>query len=246
MIMRSVGKIRSFKISTWVIFLILLFFISYFPVSIFIINAYFHLKGENQAYIQKFNNLESELDKTQRDLRDSTQRLTLLKTLLEDMKRTDSKSPEPVTKVANEVIDKPQPKNDTSTKENNKEIKAEGSQVEVRHMTIQRTEAKIGIDFKLVNVKPGAEAVEGYIHLLIMTDEEKIPEEWIYPRRKFENGLPVNYKQGLPFFIERFKPYKHEFQLESQQPAPVIVRILVYNKSGSIILDEMFGIKNDS
>jgi len=248
MIMRSVGKISSFKISSWIIILILLFLISYFPVSILTINAYFHQRVDNQRYIQKLNNLESELDKTQKELRDSSQRLTLLQTLIEDMKRTGTKSSAPVMKEANEVKDDPDPgtPDTTLTNENHKETETEGSKVDVRDMIINRGETKIGIDFKLANAKSGADAVEGYIHLMIMTDGDKIPEGWTYPKRNFENGFPVNYKRGLPFFIERFKPYKHEFQLESGQPIPTIVRILVYNKSGSIILDEEFGIKNDS
>lgn len=246
MIMRSVGKIRSFKISSWIIILVLLFFISYFPVSILFINAYFDLRVDNRTTIQKLNNLESELDKTQKELRDSNKRLTLLQTLIEDFKRTGLSSEAPVAKESTEVTDEPRPKETALKNENNKEIAAEGSEVDVRDMVINRAEAKIAIDFKLVNAKTRAGAAEGYIHLMIMMDGEKIPEGWTYPRRNFENGFPVNYKRGLPFYIERFKPYKHEFQLESGQPVPTIVRILVYNKLGSIIMDEKFGIENDA
>jgi hypothetical protein len=191
--------------------------------------------------------LEGELDKTQRELRDSSKRLTLLQTLIEDFKRTETRSEAPVAEKPEKVKDEPSPKKTALKKANNKETTAaEGSAVDVREMVIKRVESRIGIDFKLVNVKTEAGAAEGYIHLMIMTDEEKIPAGWTYPKRNFENGFPVNYKRGLPFFIERFKPYKHEFYLESGQPTPTIVRILVYNKQGSIVADEKFGIENDS
>jgi hypothetical protein len=244
--MRSAGKIRSFKISSWIVLTILIFLIFYFPISIFIINAYVNLRVDNQATIQKFNNLEGALNKTQEELRDSSQRLTNLQTLINDFKQTRLKSEDTVAKESTEVKDEPLPKKTALKEENKKESAIESHEVNVREMVINRAESKIGIDFKLVNAKTGAGAAEGYIHLMIMTDEERIPAGWIYPRRNFENGFPVNYKRGLPFYIERFKPYKHEFYLESGQPDPTSVRILVYNKQGSIILDEKFGIEDEA
>ena len=246
MFMRRVGKIRSFKISTWIVFSILLFLVFYLPVSILIINDYINLRLDNRTYTQQINKLESELANTRKELWNADQRLTLLNTLIEDMKRPEIKKSNSVTEAPKEVVDEPRARNTTVPKENNKETKVEGSKVDVRDMVITGTEARIDINFKLVNANPGADAVEGYIHLMVMADGEQIPADWIYPKRKFENGFPVDYKRGLPFFIERFKPYKHEFQLESGQPTPTKVRILVYDKSGSIILDEDFGINNDS
>jgi len=246
MIMRRVGKIRSFKISTWIVFSILLFLIFYFPVSILIINGYFHLWVDNRTYTQQIKNLESKLDDTQKELWNANQRLTLLNTLIEDMKRPEIKKSDSEKMAPKEVLDEPSAGDTAAPKENKKETELDGSKVDVRDMVITGDETRIDINFKLVNANPGADAVEGYIHLMVMAEGEQIPAEWIYPKRKFENGLPVNYKRGLPFFIERFKPYKHEFRLESGQPTPTKVRILVYDKSGSIILDEDFEIKNDS
>lgn len=226
---------------------IFLFIVIYLPVSILIVNAYFFLRIDNQRRAKVIHSLKSQLNQTQKDLLVSNQHLDLLKTFIEDIETGGVKPTASSPPKSNEVKTAPRAVEASLPDETNEDKEKEGEVlVDVQEMIIKAAESKIGVEFKLVNIKAGTEAVKGYVHLMAMADRENVSEEQTYPREKVENGNPVNYRRGLPFFIERFKPYNHEFQFKPGQAAPTTVRVLVYDQSGSIILDKEFVANNAS
>jgi len=246
--MRSVGKIRSFKISTRFILCTLLFLIIYFPVSIFIINAYFGLRPEHQQWVGGYKALQKELDDTRKDLRVTSQRLTNLSSFIEDMGSSDNHQAPADDGRESVEMKKVSPVAELTPDEGNRgEEKTEKNGVGVEQVVIRRLDSdKIRVSFRLVNAKPGEEAVGGYVHIMLLNDHRNIPADWTHPREEQRDGFPFNYKRGLPFYIERFKPYRHDFTLTPGQSDPTMARVLVYNQTGSITLDRQFDITNDS
>ena len=78
MIIRSLGRVRSFKISPHIVFWAILFFILYLPFSVFIINNYVELRRANRTQSGKIDQLEEEIIKGQKNLRKFQQHVTLL------------------------------------------------------------------------------------------------------------------------------------------------------------------------
>jgi len=248
MMMRSVGKIRSFKISSWTVFLISIFLVVYFPASILTMNAYFLLRLNNDRQLEKLQTLESQLNKTQKDLVIANQRLTLLKTSIEDIEKNGAE-PQAATdeaEVLEEGSEQTQLPESSLNTEDTRTGKEEVTIVYVRDMDIQEAGFKVRIDFKLANTQPGEAAVKGYTHILMMDDRMDVPSDWAYPKEEIKNGIPVNYRSGLFFSIKNFKPYIHEFPLKPGQTPPALIKILIYDQSGTIIHDKVFDLNNDT
>jgi len=118
--------------------------------------------------------------------------------------------------------------------------------VDVKDMVIQKEGAAMVVNFKLVNMQPGETAVKGYIHILGKGKSTDSPEEWTYPKQELQNGMPLNYKRGQLFLIQRFKPIQGKFILYQREEAPSVVKVLVYDRSGATILDKEFEVENVS
>jgi hypothetical protein len=112
--------------------------------------------------------------------------------------------------------------------------------VDVMDMVIQKEGSRITANFKLVNTQPGEGAVGGYVHLIAVDRRTTPPREWTYPPEKLDKGLPVNYRNGQIFLITRFKQIQSRFNLGSASESPGVLRLLVYDQAGDIILQREF------
>jgi hypothetical protein len=77
-IIRSVGKVRSFKISSRIVLGATIFFLIYIPTSIFVINSFFELHHENIIQSKKIRRLERERSRNKRVLHKSRQYIACL------------------------------------------------------------------------------------------------------------------------------------------------------------------------
>ena len=102
------------------------------------------------------------------------------------------------------------------------------------------------VRFNLANIKPGQNTIGGYIHIIATGKNNHSPSEWTYPKEKIQNGVPVNYRRGQPFLIQRFKPYRQRFNADSNSQLPTAIKILVYDQSGMLILEKGFEVTNAS
>ena len=100
------------------------------------------------------------------------------------------------------------------------------------------------VSFKLVNTLPAGEAVGGYYHMIARGDSSNSPEDWIYPQQELENGLPVNFKRGKVFLIQRFKPIYWGFDISAGSNTPSAIMVLVYDQSGDLILRKSFEVNH--
>jgi hypothetical protein len=244
MVVRTMGKIRSFKISPRIICLLFIFLLIYIPASIIVMNRYFFLRFESRQKAEKQYTLEGLLERTKKDLQVSKQRLALLEDFIEDMNES-RKEPAKSQEAAPES-EKPERRDASLSVGTVRETGRNPKLVDVQEMDIALEDTVVNVDFKLVNIDPGNAAVGGYIHITMIGDLPTTPPEWSYPTSEFKNGVPINFRRGLPFIIERFKPYNHQFPLTPGRTRPTGVRIVVYNQSGTIILDKEFDLNDDS
>jgi len=114
--------------------------------------------------------------------------------------------------------------------------------VHIEDLVIQKQGSRMLVSFRLVNTQPGNTPVTGYLHLLAKGALSDPPKEWVYPQGKVINGFPENYRKGQGFTIHRFKPIQGHFNLDPGTETPSSVRVLIYDQTGAVILQNDFEI----
>jgi hypothetical protein len=118
--------------------------------------------------------------------------------------------------------------------------------VDVTDMVIQKEGSGMSINLKIVNVQAGEEPIGGYIHLIASDKKSVPPKEWPYPQEKIEKSMPVNYRKGQVFLIQRFKHIRARLNLGTSSENPSSIKVLVYDQSGEIILQKEMDITQTS
>lgn len=236
MIMASVGKVRSFQISTRFVLWAILFFVAYILVSLYTINSYIRLRQSSDKQSEKARQMEEEATAYKKNLLRSRQHVALL----EDYIRRMESGTEPASSSAKE------PSPEEAARAGKSRPPAAVGLVDVIDMVIQKEGARISASFKLVNTQPGEGAVGGYVHLIAVDRRTTPPREWTHPPEKLEKGLPVNYRNGQIFLINRFKQIQTRFNLSSAAESPNVLRLLVYDQAGDIILQREFEVGHSS
>ncbi len=259
MIIRSLGRVRSFKISPHIAFWAILFFILYIPFSAFIINNYIELYRGKRTQSTKIEQLEKEIIQGQKDLRRFRQHVTLLEDYIRHLEEPNKPQKEKSANLVDEYIKEKSasPKVEIIREETvitDTESPAIGSEedakpigaVDIKDMIIQKEGGRMSVEFKLVNMNPGETAVGGYIHLIAMGNDPNSPPEWTFPRVQLEEGMPVNFRRGQLFLIQRFKPVHGRFYLTPNSEPPTALKVLVYDQSGLLILEREFEVSHVS
>ena len=262
MIIRSLGRVRSFKMSPHILFWATLFIILYIPFSVFIINNYVELRRANRAQSGMIDQLEKKIMKGEKDLRKFQQHVTLLEDYIRHIEEPE-KPPKPqkaksappkieekkeeVAPRKVEIIREATVTSDAESPaiESEVEMKPIGA-VDIEDMVIQKEGGRMSVEFKLINKNPGETAVGGYIHLIAMGNDPNPPPEWTFPRVELEEGIPVNFRRGQLFLIQRFKPVQGNFYLTPNTESPTALKVLVYDQSGLLILEREFEVSHVS
>ncbi|MFC1820420.1 hypothetical protein ACFLZG_04980 [Thermodesulfobacteriota bacterium] len=244
MFIRSVGKIRSFKVSRRIIFWSSLFFLAYILISLYIINNFIDLRYRYDIQSKKFGQMEGDLDKKEKKFIQTKQHVAILEDYIQNIHERRSQEVVPVKsenadakivdKIVEDVTDEIQEKEEPLTI------------VNIENLVIRKENSGMRVDFRLVNLKPGENAIEGYIHIIAMDKNNTSPPEWNYPNDKLKNGLPINFRRGQPFLIQRFKPYHRKFIFNSDSESPTAIKVLVYDRPGTLILKKEFEVSNVS
>ena len=118
--------------------------------------------------------------------------------------------------------------------------------VDIKDMIIQKEGTRMTVDFKLVNTNPDETAVGGYIHMFAMGKSDDPPPECTFPRVRVKEGIPVNFRRGQLFDIQRFKPVHGKFNFPPNSEPPTAIRVLVYDQSGVLLLEREFEVSHVS
>jgi flagellar basal body-associated protein FliL len=236
MLIRSVGKPHSFKISRRIILWTSLIFLAYMLVSLYALSHFFYLQNRYNTQSEKFEQLKKEHDENLKALNLTKEYATGLE---EYIKNIDKPKKEETTTKTVDVI-----KADSDKKD---EVRQRPQRtVEIKDAIIHKEGSGMSVDFTLVNTIPEENAIEGYLHIIAMDAKNDYPQEWSYARDKIKDGFPVDFRLGQSFFIQRFKSYHRQFNVSSNSGLPKTIRVLVYDRSGELILKKEFEVDNAS
>ena len=217
MIFKKVGSVKTFKISLHLIVWAALFFLFYILATIYMVNKYFDVSRSNKAQIKKIAHLQAELAGTQKGLERSRQHIALLGDYI---KEKEGEEPRPLSPLDYAESSLPR-------------------LVDINELTVKRDASTIDVDFRIVNMQPEDEPVGGYIFILARVKDSDKPEVWVYPSTPLRNGLPVNYRKGQRFLIQRFKSVSSKYTIDKSLNRTIVLEILVYDRDGRLILKKI-------
>jgi hypothetical protein len=237
MIVGEVGKIRSFQVSSRLLFCGTLFMAVYIFLSLFAINRYLELRRAGITQREEISRLEAENASNRKRLLRSRQHVALLEDYVRRTEEVTEEPPSPGKAASSRVVSGTAPSAGTPDAGQGKPIRDSGL-VDVVDTVIQREGSRMTVVFKLVNIQQGDAAAAGYVHLIALDRKSSPPKEWPYPQQKLERGVPANYRKGYVFYIQRFKQITARFNLGSSSESPTVIKVLAYDQAGEVILEK--------
>jgi hypothetical protein len=217
MIFKKVGKVRAFNVSPRLLLGSLLFFLFYIVGTILMTNAYFDAYRTNRVGSKTIDTLTSELAKTKKDLERSKQHIALLDEYIGEDKEL---TPEPMSGV--DYTESSFPKS-----------------VDINDLKATRDGSTLHVSFRIFNKQTDEEPIGGYIFVLASVKDSEKSEVWIYPNTPIKDGVPVDYRKGTRFFIQRFRTIAGTYTLNKVIDGPLILQLLVFDRNGILILRKM-------
>lgn len=217
MIFKGVGKVRTFKISAHFLLWVSLFFIFYIVVTIFLTNLFIDYYRNNKMLADENAELRAMLIKAKKSLEESKQHIALLDDYITEKK---DQSPRPLSTVDH-------------TESSLTKL------VDIDELKVERNKSTIKVDFRIINKQVNEEPIGGYIFVLVSIKDSDKSEVWVYPNSPLKDGIPINYRSGQRFFIQRFKSISSQYTLNKSINRPLIFKIFVYDRNGTLILKKV-------
>ncbi|MBW2000183.1 MAG: hypothetical protein JRJ29_19765 [Deltaproteobacteria bacterium] len=118
--------------------------------------------------------------------------------------------------------------------------------VDIKDMVIQKEGLRMTVNFRVVNLKEGENPVGGYVHIMAKSKDGTFPRKWTSPREDLENGIPLSFRRGQLFLIQRFKPIRGIIDLNPGDEPPTAIKVMVYGQSGELLLEREYEVGNGS
>jgi len=217
MIFKGVGKVRTFKISAHFLLWASLFLIFYIVVTIFLTNLFIDYYRNNKILADQNAELRAMLIKTKKSLEESKQHIALLDDYITEKK---NQSPRPLSTVDH-------------TESSLTKL------VDIDELKVERNKSTINVDFRIINKQVNEEPIGGYIFVLVSVKDSDKSEVWVYPNSPLKDGIPINYRSGQRFFIQRFKSISSQYTLNKSINRPLIFKIFVYDRNGTLIFKKV-------
>ncbi|MBW1790636.1 MAG: hypothetical protein JRK53_29245 [Deltaproteobacteria bacterium] len=224
MILRGMGQVRSFRVSTRFIFCCLLFLGLYVAASVLVINQYFIELRAHKTQVALLTQLQREIEGTQKELFRSRQQLAMLKDhILKDTTGEKKKRPEPARDavVASEAGPDPmeaQASLDSPVHQGGDDGRP--ALAEIRGLSVRKSGAQLEIRFRLVNINARDEHLKGYVHIIAVETASDPPQIWTYPKVALRKGAPVDFKSGYHFSIKNYIDIKVRMFLNKESDSP--------------------------
>jgi hypothetical protein len=244
MIVKSMGKVRSFKISSSILLWSSLFFALYLIASVIIFNKYLdeirlkkHLSGQLERLAHGVEDTKSALYRSQQDL-------VLLRDYIHKLQSSKVEDAGPAE--AEEVKQGNAPPTVESDSGEKVDKKPQETLVEIKDLSVKKQGTKVTVSFALVNVHWDRMPVSGYVHIIATNKESDPPQLWAFPKVALRNGIPINYRGGQAFKIKRFKTIRGRYFLNTTSEFPSSLKVLVYSQSGNLMLEREFQVNKAS
>ncbi|OQY49546.1 MAG: hypothetical protein B6240_03120 [Desulfobacteraceae bacterium 4572_87] len=237
---KGIGRVWSFNINFWLLLGIVVAFVLYFLFSFIPLAQYFGEYHQENLLVQ----LEKDLQETQRALYQAKQRLKFLENYI-DPSKIPAEIPEGTTNS------KFLPGENGIAITRNSEIPAasgSGTQkpiVSIKGLKINRRGANLSVTFNLTRSGPGRSSIRGYLFIIAVDRSTNPPRFWPSSKTDFKNGTPVNFKKGRSYKIRNFRRIRARWSFKSAEKTPSEIRILAYDRAGSLLLKEDFHLEKD-
>lgn len=239
MIMKKVGRIRSFTISHRILLWLSLFLSLYILSSLFIISRFMDMRYRFRDQSKRLADFEEKYNNMEKDLLRAQQRAANLDAYIEStMHKEGAEGTAPIQTPDITAVQQPS----VTVPEN---VMGQASySVDIEGLDIRKLDSGIVIDFRLTNTGSGTDAVEGYMHIIVSDQYNNYPSIWNSTSREIKNGIPSQYRSGERFIIQRFKQYHREFTSQSSFGMPARITILAYDPSGNLILMKEYEVQD--
>jgi len=244
MIVKSVGKVRSFKVSSRILLWSSLFFALYLIASVIIFNKYFDELRLKKQLSGQLERLAHGIEETKSALFRSQQDLALLQDYIHNLQRSKVENAGPAR--AEEAIQSNAPPIVESDSGEKVEKEFQETLVEIKDLSVRKQGTKVTVSFALVNVHWDRMPVSGYVHIIATNKASDPPQLWAFPKVALRNGIPINYRGGQAFKIKRFKTVRGRYFLNTTSEFPSSLKVLVYSQSGNLVLEREFQVNKAS
>jgi hypothetical protein len=242
MVARGTGRVRTFRVSSRVLLIGIIFFILYIPMSVLVINDYLIKRAEQQAQESQISRLRAELDDARKVIFRYQQQVAMLREHIQ----TDQAAP--VTSIK-EITRKGEPLPPAPPEATEKPSATEGAwrtipspEADIKDLAVYREGENLKVTFKIVNLKDLG-SLEGYAFVVALDSSDSQHGLWSYPQSVLQEGLPVDPRIGFRFTIRNFKTISMSHGLGPEGDLPPILRILVYDRSGNLLRREDMEVK---
>jgi hypothetical protein len=246
MIMRSVGRVRSFKISSPFLYLGAIFILLNITATIYFGNRFFGLLHTKSLQSERIKELEDETSKNLKTIHRNEQHMAILEEYirnLESPKDQQASSNKSIFLRRESAPSAPAPAKEPE----NKPPDTPSTQiVDVRDVDIKKEGSELTVNFRVVNLRELDNPIGGYIHMIAVGKDGYSPSAWTFPNEELRDGVPTDFRRGQLFLIQRYKPIEGNFYLSANADPPSAVKVLVYNQTGILLLEKEFEVSNDS
>jgi len=235
---KGLGRVWSFNVNFWLLLGIVTVLVLYFLFSLLLLVWYFGGQHQENLLVK----LEKDFQETQRALYQAKQRLKFVESYI-DPSKIPAESPKKAAQPQSPPGD-----NKTPTGSSSKMPAASGIQksiVSIKELKLNRRGANLSVNFKLARSSPGRSPIRGYIFIIAVDRSTDPPQLWPSPKTAFENGMPVNPKKGQFYKIRNFRQIRTKWSFASAEKIPSELRILVYDRSGGLLLKEDYRLEKD-
>lgn len=244
MIMGSVGKVRSFKIAPLFLYLGAIFILLNITATIYFGNRFFDLRRTRAMQSERIEQLEDAASKNLKTIHRSKQHMVILEEYIRNLETpSEGKTRADKSIFLQQKSAAPYPPNVTERRRpKGPSIQA----VDIKDLAIKKEGSELTVRFKVVNLRELDNPIGGYIHLIAVGKDGQSPSAWSFPREELLDGVPVDFRRGQLFLIQRFKPIEGNFYLSTYADPPSAIKVLVYNQTGTLLLEREFEVSDGS
>jgi len=196
-------------------------------VALILLACFYQYSSQKNAY-HKLSSLYDGMKETCRvvsdENRELTRRIDLLRNQLDSTQTTAKTSPEPIGNGTGAAT--------AEEASGNEQVPVA---IDKFHYIFDADAESLHFKFMISNQLTGDDTISGYVFVLLAPVSSG-GTAISYPHADFENGQPLNYKQGEYFSIARFKYMEGTFVSIGDEENFTEMTVLVFSRDGNLIL----------
>ncbi len=236
---KGLGRVLSFNINFFVLLGIVAALILYLIFSFMLLAWYFN-HNHQENLLEK---LEKDFQQTQKALYQAKQRLKFLENYIDpsrippDLPKEKAEPQSSSGQTGTSAAGTPHIRTASGVQDTN---------VSIKELKTDLRNTSLSVNFKLARAKYGHTPIRGYIFIIAMDPLSDPPRFWTSPKAILENGIPVDPKRGQSYKIRNFRRIRARWSFESTERMPTALRIMVYDRSGGLLLREDYDLEKGS